>query len=312
MRTLVFAWALPLLPLFVSSVARADDPAPLPLLPSSVAAPAPAAPVPPASAPAAPVKVAAESDTGWGFTMCNGIDTKAVRVSTGCTGVLGLRGSVSHVDRVPANEGAGLMFSAEGEEYWRRGIFNSRGQYRAALGGGAAGLEGALLGAFAFGFRAPVTENQGPVVRAGAYGYLLGNDAFTSSLIELPQLQLGWQWSRGHAVFEIAGTTGVALTGRFRAGEAAARDIGQGFSFGGHASVQAPWVRVSLEAERLPTNDSIGMPVDVVSGTLCAVASPVAICADARAMQARAFVAGAEPMARVAYAGLTLGFTGGH
>jgi hypothetical protein len=204
------------------------------------------------------------------------------------------------------------MFAANGEEYWNRGIWSSRGQYGLALGGGGAGLEGEMLGGFALGFRAPVTENQGPVVRAGAQGYLLGDDAFTSSLIELPQIQLGWEWSRGHAVLELAGTTGVAITGRFRAGDAQARDIGQGFTYGGHASVQVPWVRISLEAERLPTNDAIAHPVDVATGTVCAVSSPMAICVDARATQARAFLAGAEPQVRALYAGFTLGFTGEH
>jgi hypothetical protein len=216
------------------------------------------------------------------------------------------------VTGAPAREGAGLMFAANGEEYWDRGIWSSRGQYGLALGGGGAGLEGELLGAFAVGFRAPVTEHQGPVVRAGAQGYLLGDDAFASSLIELPQIQLGWQWSRGYEVIEVAGTTGVAITGRFRAGEAQARNIGQGFTYGGHASLQVPWVRISLEAERLPTDDAIAHPVDVATGTACAVASPLAICVDARAMQARAFVAGAEPQVRALYAGLTLGFTGEH
>ena len=71
-----------------------------------------------------------------------------------------------------------------------------------------------------------------------------------------------------------------------------------------------PWIRLSLEAEHLPTDDAIGSPVDLVRGTACAVAAPVAICADARGEQARFVVAGAEPMVRATYAGLTLGLTG--
>jgi hypothetical protein len=244
------------------------------------------------------------------WSRCNGIDDGAVRASTGCTGVFGLRGSLVDVSGAPSGDGAGLMFSAEGEEYWRRKIWSSRGQYWAGLGGGGAGLEGALAGAIAFGFRAPVTENMGPVVRAGAKGYLLGNDAFYGSLIELPQVQLGWQWSRGHALVELAGTSGVALVGRFRAGSAPMREIGRGFALGGQASVQIPWVRLSLEAEHLPTSDGISTPVDVARGTLCAVAAPVAICADGRTEQSRALVAGVTPVVRANYAGLTIGLTG--
>ena len=112
------------------------------------------------------------------------------------------------------------------------------------------------------------------------------------------------------AVIEVAATTGVVLTGRFRAGDAETRQMGHGFAFGGHASLQVPWVRLSLEAEQLPSFDSLSAPVNVARGTLCAVAYPMAICADGRAEQTRATVGTSEPLVTAAYAGITLGFTG--
>jgi hypothetical protein len=205
----------------------------------------------------------------------------------------------------------GLEFSLDSEEYWHKRLYSGVWQERAAIGGGGAGLEGALFGNAGFGFRVPVQAEQGPVFRAAAEGYLFGNNAFYSSLIELPQLQVGWQWSKGHAVAEIAGTTGVVLTGRFRAGEAETRQMGTGFAYGGHVSLQVPWVRLSAMAERLPSDDGFAS-VDMAMATLCAVASPIAICADGLVEQSNAEVAGAAPFVRAAYAGITLGLTGEH
>ncbi len=285
----------------------------------------PAAPPPPAPAvatqqpaPVAAVTVDAGEDDSSTLRVCNGLRRSGPRdretetgLSVGCPEAVGLRGSEAHVIGASASEGAGLMFYAGGEEFGHRGRYwSSRDTYDLALGGGAAGLEGMLSGSLAYGFRAPVLPDEGPVIRAAASGYIMGDDAFYASLLELPQVQLGWQWSHGHAVIELAATTGVVLTGRFRAGDAETRQMGHGFAFGGHASLQVPWVRISLEGEQLPSYDSISSPVNVARGTLCAVAYPMAICADGRAEQARATVGTSEPLVTAAYAGITLGFTG--
>jgi Caspase domain len=248
----------------------------------------------------------------WKFPSCNDPDPDPegkVRVSTGCAGVFGLRGSVVDT-RGGDGTRAGLEVAADSEEYWRHGVMSSVWRYQLALGGGGAGLEGALAGALAFGLRGPVTDHQGPVIRAGVQAYVLGNDSFYSSLLELPQLQAGWQWSRGYAVLEAAATTGVALTGRFRAGAAQSRELA-GFAYGGHVSAQVPWVRLSALLERLPGDDGLG-GVDMAGGTLCLVTSPVAVCGDVRAEQADARLAGAETRVRAIYGGITLGLTGEH
>ncbi len=248
----------------------------------------------------------------WSFPSCNGTDPEGtVRASTGCAGVFGARGSVASVGGGQATQGTGIEFSADSEEYWRKGIFSGVWQYKLALGGGGLGLEGAMLGGGGWGFRVPVTEHQGPVFRAGGVGYILGDDAFFSSLLELPQVQAGWQWSKGHAVIEAAATSGAVLTGRYRAWRADTRDLGTGLAYGGHVSLQVPWVRLSASAERLSSGDALPS-VDVAMATLCAVASPIAICGDAFVEQSQAEVAGASQFVRTEYVGLTVGFTGEH
>lgn len=249
--------------------------------------------------------------SAWRLPPCAPPDTDgAYRLSTGCSGVTGLRGATTSVRGTTAGSGVGLMFSTEGEELVRRGVFSSRGFHRLAIGGGGAGLEGALLGGIAGGIRIPFGERHGPVVRAGAHGFLLGNDAFYSSLLELPRVEAGYQYMRGTTVFELGATTGVVLTGRWRTGDADTRRLGRGFETGAYVVVQAPWIRLGASAMRVPTADALQSSVDVAEGTLCVIHAPFAVCADARAMRGAAFTApGASSEVRALYAGLTIGFT---
>jgi hypothetical protein len=231
--------------------------------------------------------------------------------STGCSGVFGLRGSAVDTHGAPAPAGSGLMLSAEGEEFVRRGLFVTRGSHRLAIGGGGVGFEGALQGGLAGGFRIPVGERHGPVFRAGIFGYLRGNDAFYASLLDLPQLQLGYQYMHGKTVIELGATSGAVLTGRFRAGEAETRQLGAGLEVGAYAALHVPWVRASISAMRLPASDTVSTPVRTAEGTLCAVSAPFAICVDARAQLADAVVAAALAPSEVRsiYGGVAFGFT---
>jgi len=203
------------------------------------------------------------------------------------------------------------MASSEGEEFNRRGLFSTHGMHRLAIGGGGAGFEGTLQGSLAGGFRFPVGERHGPVIRAGIFGYLRGNDAFYASLLDLPQVQLGYQYAYGRTLLELGATSGAVLTGRFRAGEAETRILGAGLEIGAYAGVQIPWFRLGMSAMRLPTNDALSAPVRVAEGTLCAISAPFAICADGRVSVTDAIAApGAAPVeVRAAYAGLAFGFT---
>jgi hypothetical protein len=231
--------------------------------------------------------------------------------STGCSGVFGLRGSAVDTYGAPASQGSGLMVSGEGQEFVRRGMFSSKDSHRFAIGGGGAGFEGTLQGGLAGGFRIPFGESHGPVFRAGVFGYLRGNDAFYASLLDLPQVQVGYQYLRRATVIELGVTSGAVLTGRFRAGEAETRRLGAGLEVGAYAALHVPYFRLAFNAMRLPASDALSSPVRTAEGTLCAIATPVAICFDGRAQEADAFVwpGIAASEVRSLYAGLTFGFT---
>jgi hypothetical protein len=248
----------------------------------------------------------------WRLPACAPADSdEELRTSTGCSGVFGVRGSGVTVHGARAGTGAGVTASEDGEELVRRGIWSAHGLHRLAIGGGGAGFEGTLEGSMAGGFRIPVGERHGPVVRAGVQGYLRGNDAYFGSLLELPQLQLGYQYMRGTTVFEIAVTSGVVLTGRERVGDAERRVLGNGLEAGGYVVVQGPWLRLGMRAMRLPTHDALGPDVAVTETTLCVIRTPIAICADGRAAFTQAIPSpAATPIAtRSFYGGLTLGLS---
>jgi hypothetical protein len=101
------------------------------------------------------------------------------------------------------------------------------------------------------------------------------------------------------------------LTGRFRAGDAETRILGAGLEVGAYGVVHIPWFRLGFNGMRLPSNDAVSAPVLSAEGTLCAIATPVAICADVRGATTDAIATAAAPPARVTsvYGGVAFGFT---
>jgi hypothetical protein len=227
------------------------------------------------------------------------------------SGVFGLRAAVTRLHGMSGGDSLGLSVWAQGEDYRRDGIWSMRGLYKLGIGGGGSGLDGALFGDWAGGVRVPLGRDHGPVLRMGLQGYLRGNDSYYASLIELPQLQLGYQYMRGNTVVELGGKAGAVLTGRERIGDAR-RVLGTGLEYGGYGALQLRWMRAGIELTRMPVDDRVSTPVDVAEGTLCVSGAPFAICADARAAFTKAELSASEPASKVrsVYAGLLLGFTG--
>ena len=318
--TLVFILGL-------TSLARAEEiPTAAPSAPTPARAPADIQPRPDTSAAAQPRKSepsapaaagpkAPRAEEKWPFLHpCGAPESDDERnLTTDCSGVFGLRGAVLHLGGAQRLDTRSLVVAAQGEEYVRRGFMTSRTLHRFEIGGGSGGFDATLYVNWAVGVRVPVSPSRrhGPVMRVGMVGYIRGNDANYGSLLELPQIQLGYQYQRAKTVVELGATGGAALVGRSRIGEADRRVIGAGFEVGGYAAVQWPWFRLGLSASRLPTNDRLAGAVNVYEGTLCARAHGLGICTDVGMTATSATVTPGTPPVdvRSTYAGLLLGFT---
>jgi len=225
-------------------------------------------------------------------------------------GMFGVRTSTTrvHGSDVDTNgAGIGLELTSHNETYGIRGPVTHRGTTFFIIGGGARGFEGGLGGDFAVGWRAPVASHHGPLLRLGMRGWLLGNNELYSSLLELPQLQLGYGWIKGGDVLELAGRAGPVLTGRYNTGEQAHRKLGDAFEIGGHGAVHVDPVHLELGYMRVLTDHGPGGAVDMVSGNLCGAALALRLCLDTRYFRGNESFASGSGVAESVYAGLSLG-----
>jgi len=177
--------------------------------------------------------------------------------------------------------GLGLTLSGHSERYGAHELFNVREASFAFIGGGSLGFEGGLGADIAAGVRVPVARSHGPFFRLGMRGHLLGNDKLYTSLLEIPQLQLGYQSLRSGEVFELAGRVGPVLAGRFNTGDNAERKLGKAFEMGGHLAVHAAPVHFELEHTHVLMDGPLG-DVDLMSTRVCGDAWILQLCVDTR------------------------------
>ncbi|HEY6562046.1 MAG TPA: hypothetical protein VI072_32485 [Polyangiaceae bacterium] len=156
-------------------------------------------------------------------------------------------------------------------------VRSDRSQLSAHMGGGSTGFDGRLLAESAVGVRWPLAGAHGPLLRLGARGWLQGNDDFYSSLVELPSLHAGYHIFKRGLLLEVAARGGVALIGRFRAGDAAARRLGESLVWGGHATFHIERTLLSAEWSRIEVQSG---PVDVARVTLCGAADWLLLCGE--------------------------------
>jgi len=225
-------------------------------------------------------------------------------------GVIGVRGSVTHVDATAGGASAlGLAFAGNADAHALDGA--ARTQVQWVLGGGEAGFDGMFAGALEVGYRFDVTDRQGPFARAGIDGRVQKNDALRPSFVELPRLTLGWQYLDGHTVIEGGLRGGAILTGHYQPGDEGRRRLSGPFEYGLFAAVAVDAVKLEGTVMRLDARKSgTGGPIDFARGSLCGTVSRLGICADAMAI--RGDVGRGTPAIhqRVtsAYGGLSVGF----
>ncbi len=185
----------------------------------------------------------------------------------------------------------GATLSSFMSETRTRDYFTVHSYGQGLLGGGTGGLEGGLDGALGFGLRAPLGDDHGPLIRAGASGLLLGNDLFYASYIEVPTAWLGYQYMSDDGFLIEGGARGGALlSGRFfpGPGKDARRNI-DGLDYGAYLLLSVPSARLVFNGEwlRADVKNDPGGPFDMVRGSACAHVSPLVICADGRYVTSR-------------------------
>lgn len=230
--------------------------------------------------------------------------------------VAGLRGSITYVDGSDKKGTyGGLVLAFASEKYKTDGLLSGRLSGGASIGGGTGGFEGGLGGSLAGGVRLPVGAEHGPVARLGAGGELLGNKNLYYSRIQLPMLELGYQYTHNRTVLEAGMRGSVVLTGRYYTGNDTKRDFGDAsLEWGAYLAAHTRYGRLDAQFYRIEGRgtDPSG-PVHVARGWLCGyVVDRIGVCADAMVLDGDAMraVPGLAPTTtRVAsfYGGLMVG-----
>lgn len=174
------------------------------------------------------------------------------------------------------------------------------------IGGGGTGFDGRLFVDTAAGVRWSVRPEHGPIARLAARGWLEGNDRFYSSLIELPSMELGYQWLERAFMLEAAGRAGVSLVGRFNLEGAERRRLGDTWTWGGHAMLHVGPVLGDIDWLRVETPEA---PVSILRGELCAAAHWLLFCAELERGTARVQPVDRPPGADVAGTAWVYGFS---
>ena len=160
---------------------------------------------------------------------------------------------------------------------------------RGVIGGGSGGFEGELSATAALGVGHLIDGIQGPFVRAGVQGYIVGNDSFFHSAIAFPQGSLGWHiGAREGYMLELGGTIAPMLGGRFNVGDQGRRRLGSSPAYGAYLDVFAKPATLTVEWQRVAAVTLPDTAVDSISGHLCFASGKdkkhygIALCADGR------------------------------
>jgi hypothetical protein len=221
--------------------------------------------------------------------------------------IFGLRATLTRVQGSDAV--AGAVLGGAGVAYDTRDLATIRLTHFAFLGGGTGGVEGGIGLAYAMGLLAPLGSNHGPFARLGGRAQVYGNDELYTSLVELPELQLGYQLLERDLHFELAGRGGAVLVGRYNPANAS-RPLGKAFEWGGIASLRVNAVHLDVEFMRIEARSSAPeTPVDVLSAMLCGAVFPLGICLDMRrhSGEVRPRSGGPSLDLESTYVGLTVG-----
>lgn len=175
---------------------------------------------------------------------------------------------------------------------------------------GAKGVQGGFTSALSGGPRISLGRNDGIVVRAGAEASIFGNRYLWDSLLELPQVQVGYQWLVPHSVADVALKTGYVLLGRHNTGGDGFRSLSGAPEFGAIASLHLGPVDLRAAWSHILARHD-GDPIDWFEGAFCGYASSIVLCQTTRYEVGDVNVARGGRLesrhSQVAYLGLTIG-----
>ncbi|MBK7582703.1 MAG: hypothetical protein IPI67_21215 [Myxococcales bacterium] len=219
--------------------------------------------------------------------------------------LFGLRGSETAVAGSDTKGGVSLSSTSASYLTDRQAGVSARASHFAFLGGGRGGMQGGIGVDLGIGLYQAVGPHHGPFSRLGGRGFVLSYPVFYASLIELPDLQLGYQWLSRSLHLELALRAGPVLTGRMHP-DGERRRLGGGFEWGGHTALRAGAVSFELELTHVEGRDDQPRGgVDLVAASLCGGARFLGACFDARLFSGRTD-SGASPRETVVF-GLSVG-----
>lgn len=191
--------------------------------------------------------------------------------------------------------------------YLTLGKVNARYTDFIALGGGPGGFDGGLGVDAAIGYEPLFGDHHGPFARVGIRAHAFYGQHFHTSVLELPQMQLGYSYLRHALHLEAGARTGPVLTGRYGVDGGTTTSLGGSFEVGGYVALGARPVRLDLEASRVRLDPGPEGPVESLEALLCGALARPNICLRASGMRATLVGIAGPTRATAAYLGLTVG-----
>jgi hypothetical protein len=214
-----------------------------------------------------------------------GARCEKVRSDRRVVGIFGLRADETAVEGSDVKAGVSLSTVSMSTFTDHEVGVTARAGHFAFVGGSRGGMEGGLGVDIGLGLTQELGRGHGPFSRLGGRGFLLGHPVFYASMIELPQIQLGYQILRGDFHLELSARGGPVLAGRLKPGDDR-RKLGGTFEWGGHLALGAGPLDLAVEFSHIEARgeDASG-GVNIVSALLCGGARTLGACFDAKWFQ---------------------------
>ncbi|HEX4338905.1 MAG TPA: hypothetical protein VH062_23525 [Polyangiaceae bacterium] len=176
-----------------------------------------------------------------------------------------------------------------------------------AFGGGNAGVDGGAGMDGAIGFKPLVGPGHGPLLRLGVRAHWYYRAHFHTSILELPQAQVGYSFIGRRLHLEAAARGGPVLTGRYGVDGGAVTRLDNSLEVGGYVSFGLRPVRLDVEASRVRLGGVSG-PVDSLDALLCGTLAKPIVCFHGSALRGTLGSRSGSQLGTATYVGVTIGY----